>query len=197
MRELPPRARRIRRRHLQGLTQIRTTSACAENTWPARLLPWSTRNYLRVRGEYGAYSTGTSGCLELPPRARRIPLPRVKASNRDGTTSACAENTSRIPGVSWAFRNYLRVRGEYAEPRYHTKRDQELPPRARRIRGTRLGGWSKPGTTSACAENTGQGLVLENVIGNYLRVRGEYHSGACILCSRWELPPRARRIHQT
>ena len=72
-----------------------------------------SRNYLRVRGEYGAYSTGTSGCLELPPRARRIHQYQEWGRYLDGTTSACAENTEYPRVVVGVNRNYLRVRGEY------------------------------------------------------------------------------------
>ena len=53
------------------------------------------------------------------------------------------------------------------------------------------------GTTSACAENTGRGLVLENIIRNYLRVRGEYVPPPIYPPPLEELPPRARRIHIT
>ena len=51
------------------------------------------------------------------------------------------------------------------------------------------------GTTSACAENTGQNTSPEPMWWNYLRVRGEYRT--CGACERFcgELPPRARRIH--
>ena len=50
------------------------------------------------------------------------------------------------------------------------------------------------GTTSACAENTVTIRVEGFQHGNYLRVRGEYCSQAKSCVSRWELPPRARRI---
>ena len=111
--ELPPRARRIL--HVVGGNHLSagTTSACAENTdrsdWPGR----GTRNYLRVRGEYGVDAFLLGQQLELPPRARRIQASHSISSVRIGTTSACAENTSITgskPGCSW---NYLRVRGEY------------------------------------------------------------------------------------
>ena len=51
---------------------------------------------------------------------------------------------------------------------------EELPPRARRIRGFFT---DKPvdfGTTSACAENTPWCRTPCTGAGNYLRVRGEY-----------------------
>ena len=50
--ELPPRARRIRRKALGGFFDAGTTSACAENTFfhpHGKRTGW---NYLRVRGEY-------------------------------------------------------------------------------------------------------------------------------------------------
>mgnify|MGYP000927026732 CR=1 FL=1 len=52
IRELPPRARRIRKNipvHCHGLG---TTSACAENTAAKNHFILFNRNYLRVRGEY-------------------------------------------------------------------------------------------------------------------------------------------------
>ena len=70
-----------------------TTSACAENT---RLGGWSKpvmRNYLRVRGEYGAHRIMIRRVPELPPRARRI-QPKIFRHGKK----------------HW---NYLRVRGEY------------------------------------------------------------------------------------
>ena len=50
------------------------------------------------------------------------------------------------------------------------------------------------GTTSACAENTGVGVAPCYGVGNYLRVRGEYHRVMIWGRSTGELPPRARRI---
>ncbi|VEI98270.1 Uncharacterised protein [Corynebacterium matruchotii] len=91
--ELPPRARRIfviKSRKPGGLG---TTSACAENTTHPRARRQSTRNYLRVRGEYTSGIISVVSSMELPPRARRI-LPAFTDSIPDnGTTSACAENT--------------------------------------------------------------------------------------------------------
>ena len=53
---------------------------------------------------------------------------------------------------------------------------------------------SKKGTTSACAENTLFNKRHDEEIGNYLRVRGEYGVGGCLVRAVPELPPRARRI---
>ena len=90
--------------------------------------------------------------------------------------------------------NYLRVRGEYATDRISYSLSAELPPRARRIRPTRGGLNTITGTTSACAENTGNRFHVSVVAWNYLRVRGEYlmFGNAATLTN--ELPPRARRI---
>ena len=52
--ELPPRARRIRARLMLVKVRLGTTSACAENTTPARSIGKMNWNYLRVRGEYQA-----------------------------------------------------------------------------------------------------------------------------------------------
>ena len=91
--ELPPRARRIHYCFRQDHWGGGTTSACAENTraWQGQ---YSGRgNYLRVRGEYKVEFAANLMLVELPPRARRIPLTRDNARSILGTTSACAENT--------------------------------------------------------------------------------------------------------
>ena len=91
-----------------------------------------------------------------------------------GTTSACAENTwSKNVWLGYR-RNYLRVRGEYAWRDELTTHTEELPPRARRIRHVAAYGEVATGTTSACAENTGDRVQSWAEAGNYLRVRGEY-----------------------
>ena len=53
--------------------------------------------------------------------------------------------------------NYLRVRGEYPVILLSAPLIVELPPRARRILFASLFEKFLPGTTSACAENTGLG----------------------------------------
>ena len=70
-----------------------TTSACAENTFYMLHRSDYYGNYLRVRGEYYMKSKFGVDLVELPPRARRIPMDRAKRPVNSGTTSACAENT--------------------------------------------------------------------------------------------------------
>ena len=70
----------------------------------------------------------------------------------------------------------------------------ELPPRARRIQWRRASRRSRPGTTSACAENTADDEQLRPMGRNYLRVRGEYPRNYDMCHIVKELPPRARRI---
>ena len=171
-----------------------TTSACAENTHPATHNNALSRNYLRVRGEYALDYLHGLLRTELPPRARRIRLPRIILFSSTGTTSACAENTPGAASRSCAIWNYLRVRGEYPFVPPDSILVPELPPRARRIL-QRAGQVSVGGgTTSACAENTRSCHRIEDWCRNYLRVRGEYPQ------RKWpgrlppELPPRARRI---
>ena len=148
-----------------------------------------------MRGEYLASSFPAYSSLELPPRARRIPL-RFFAYVQDfGTTSACAENTNRFHAYIVACRNYLRVRGEYSTPRLVGSILAELPPRARRIRWVSLAMMGCTGTTSACAENTAYSACTLPVLRNYLRVRGEYYTMLKAVQAGVELPPRARRIH--
>ena len=57
-------------------------------------------------------------------------------------------------GSVWLWRNYLRVRGEYAISSGLVKPLMELPPRARRILSHTRTNQAGGGTTSACAENT-------------------------------------------
>ena len=92
--ELPPRARRILVAFSRISLAIGTTSACAENTRIILIAITANRNYLRVRGEYTPPSEDDWGHVELPPRARRIRLPREVLTATQGTTSACAENTA-------------------------------------------------------------------------------------------------------
>ena len=72
--------------------------------------------------------------------------------------------------------------------------EMELPPRARRIQPFSCGNKIGMGTTSACAENTEYFRGVNDILGNYLRVRGEYPVPNTPNRHRWELPPRARRI---
>ena len=111
-----------------------TTSACAENTpYPTHRCP-SRRNYLRVRGEYVTIEALEYLDVELPPRARRIPVLAGPGVTDRGTTSACAENTLSSCSLQNHYRNYLRVRGEYTSATISEALSTELPPRARRIR---------------------------------------------------------------
>ena len=70
-------------------------------------------NYLRVRGEYCEEKHMRLDHSELPPRARRIPPMVRNDRGKNGTTSACAENTIAPTLTRASCRNYLRVRGEY------------------------------------------------------------------------------------
>ena len=80
-------------KHMGDVDKLRTTSACAENTY-ARISSWRpSPNYLRVRGEYGLLRAFRRLGLELPPRARRI--------------------LTAVGALTAGFKNYLRVRGEY------------------------------------------------------------------------------------
>ena len=99
VKELPPRARRIRQQQTQSRHYTGTTSACAENTVSTASNIFSFRNYLRVRGEYKTVIKLEGEKMELPPRARRILQGNTAIPHRRGTTSACAENTPRTPGA--------------------------------------------------------------------------------------------------
>ena len=66
------------------------------------------------------------------------------------------------------------MRGEYPITRVMNSSDKELPPRARRIPDWEAATVADPGTTSACAENTILVTLHKVLLGNYLRVRGEY-----------------------
>ena len=147
-----------------------------------------------MRGEYRSGRIRREISRELPPRARRIRLGQAQGHRRNGTTSACAENTEPPHHLRMIGGNYLRVRGEYHCPRQDQYFSWELPPRARRI-PTMLPAFIRPGgTTSACAENTLLPRYPPRKPGNYLRVRGEYNTWVWRPGQMLELPPRARRI---
>ena len=136
------------------VTDVGTTSACAENTPIAFQVKPRLGNYLRVRGEYSLEAANTRLRVELPPRARRILRIYRGWCTPLGTTSACAENTAKTLITRPEGGNYLRVRGEYLTLGIDGSAKAELPPRARRIQlgSEERGGFL--GTTSACAENT-------------------------------------------
>ena len=192
--ELPPRARRILGKSTTAVVAGGTTSACAENTPQDARYGRVYRNYLRVRGEYRRECTAQMGFLELPPRARRIPIHSSRAEVEQGTTSACAENTQPGGMGRRECRNYLRVRGEYLSVAAFSITFAELPPRARRIRPRAVMAVVLIGTTSACAENTWLPHCCIAWSRNYLRVRGEYKILWPQPTRAMELPPRARRI---
>ena len=95
-RELPPHTWRIRGVDFHHHIKNGTTSACAENTLSGWVRPKTLWNYLRVRGEYCSPVVDDTLNMELPPRARRIRNLNKQRRRRDGTTSACAENTIYI-----------------------------------------------------------------------------------------------------
>ena len=66
-----------------------------------------------MRGEYKVEHMIAELTAELPPRARRIHGKIVRGVVKQGTTSACAENTVGLFRRCVGRRNYLRVRGEY------------------------------------------------------------------------------------
>jgi len=132
-RELPPRARRIRKWPWRQCAGRGTTSACAENTARRLLARGPNRNYLRVRGEYEVFQHRATNGEELPPRARRIRKNIPVHCHGLGTTSACAENTAAKNHFILFNRNYLRVCGEYRLALVTRQICRELPPRARRI----------------------------------------------------------------
>ena len=153
-----------------------TTSAYAENTVLCPVVVLGPGNYLRVRGEYLAVGWPLDGRKELPPRARRILELDDTATDDDGTTSACAENTAPSSALTDPNWNYLRVRGEYESFGEFAHQITELPPRARRIQYRSSALRCHVGTTSACAENTRRKRLWLLAARNYLRVRGEYRS---------------------
>ena len=113
-----------------------------------------SRNYLRVRGEYGLIERMQQIWQELPPRARRIRTRVALVVGNDRTTSACAENTANVRDARSDRSNYLRVRGEYKVSPQVSVSTVELPPRTRRILDGAEKANEMSGTTSAYAENT-------------------------------------------
>ena len=132
--------------------------------------------------------------MELPPRTRRILQTNQPEPKKLGTTSAHAENTCNNLSTWWAWRNYLRARGEYWWVSYEYDASQELPPRTRRIPHPMEVKQSLKGTTSAHAENTIALPLCHSRFRNYLRARGEYSVVARAPWRGSELPPRTRRI---
>ena len=131
-----------------------TTSAHAENTCAGEVFSLADENYLRVRGEYDDGLPNITAGQELPPRTRRIPRRCRRRPDRPGTTSAYAENTPVPEWFGGLTKNYLRVRGEYADLNKDLFDAGELPPRTRRIRENTSVCPVLKGTTSAYAENT-------------------------------------------
>ena len=172
--ELPPHARRILVVAWAEVSLHGTTSACAENTLKTNSNKISSRNYLRMRGEYGMRHGMPRGPRELPPHARRILCEVKRHRGVHGTTSACAENTIQLIITASFQRNYLRMRGEYHRRTTCDFAEWELPPHARRIQACAMASAMRSGTTSACAENTGGCRGSGCRAGNYLRMRGEY-----------------------
>ena len=147
-----------------------------------------------MRGEYSPWLPHHQGFVELPPHARRIRYRLCFFADHGGTTSACAENTMTCSMPRKLYRNYLRMRGEYALPACHATSQSELPPHARRILQHVMDIETSQGTTSACAENTRAGQGGDDLERNYLRMRGEYRGLARRVAGITELPPHARRI---
>ena len=147
-----------------------------------------------MRGEYAHPNLRPGVLSELPPRARRIHPNQPRRGKIPGTTSACAENTLYTRRCDEPPGNYLRVRGEYRTLKTAWDEVMELPPRARRIHLSSKISGSNKGTTSACAENTGDPPPRHTRSRNYLRVRGEYLCAISFKIATQELPPRARRI---
>ncbi len=175
--EVVPHTRRIPIVLMLVLFITGTTSACAENTLVGFAPAPRGWNYLRVRGEYRPFETAPTSTRELPPHTWRIRGVDFHHHIKNGTTSACAENTGPARFSLICRRNYLRVRGEYTPGANRCPPRRELPPRARRIRTNLNAVFALIGTTSACAENTLSGWVRPKTLWNYLRVRGEYYMG--------------------
>ena len=104
--ELPPHARRIRGIEQEKRFSGGTTSACAENTPGSVGREACPGNYLRMRGEYCNSELTQASLPELPPHARRILLPIDLGGVKNGTTSACAENTVILGVLDQGDRNY-------------------------------------------------------------------------------------------
>ena len=92
------------------------------------------------------------------------------------------------------IRNYPRLRGEYDTLDAQSSNALELPPLARGIRGVVSVQAANWGITPACAGNTLGRLLVELVLLNYPRLRGEYSASAAFSFFSMELPPLARGI---
>ena len=152
----PPRVRsrpahRPRNRWRPGIT-----SACAEQTRPARLLSSSIRDHLRVCGADMIPDATADTAAGSPPRVRSRHGSAGRRDAHGGITSACAEQTRSPGNPSGRTRDHLRVCG--ADDRNGRRRFGHVgsPPRVRSRRAFLGVGCVGVGITSACAEQTGE-----------------------------------------
>ena len=191
--EIPPHARRRGLLHTRPHRDYGNTSARAEKRTRTCGTAYSTRKYLRTRGEESHQRSINRRAMEIPPHARRREgLARVSCGDY-GNTSARAEkrSTARVLGV--ISRKYLRTRGEEGRPEIPNQQGSEIPPHARR-RGTHDPRHLWPhGNTSARAEKSEPVVNLSGRRGKYLRTRGEESRYGPATCATAEIPPHARR----
>ena len=148
----PPRVRSRRVARPPYRTEMGITSACAEQTATFLCSTCRCRDHLRVCGADTSLSRMSPG--------------------RGGITSACAEQTWCWRGRRRLWWDHLRVCGADAFIRYTCTSQSGSSPRVRSRRCRRLLQRRERGITSACAEQTYEGLLTRKVTWDHLRVCG-------------------------
>ena len=132
--------------------------------------------------------------MELPPLARRILHFRSAAFENVGITPTRAGNTGVHRWWRTRFRNYPRLREEYARTLPSSTVISELPLLARVIQVTAKIISENQRITPACAGNTRPCCRGCPRTRNYPGSRGEYETMSFSPFQRVELPPLARGI---
>ena len=153
-----PRVRSRLHAPLEALVRPRITSACAEQTPTARTCSSITTDHLRVCGADLTWVWATSRRDGSPPRVRSRPTGYTPVFDNNGITSACAEQTGRDGTRKSRGTDHLRVCG--ADPPLKETRsvDEGSPPRVRSRPASAYGRSPGRGITSACAEQTPNGV---------------------------------------
>ena len=168
----PPRVRSRRSGRAGVWAERGITSACAEQTiWRNAAKP-RPRDHLRVCGADEWFDHGRPTEEGSPPRVRGRLGVLDPFGERDGITSACAEQTGAWTSRGGRCRDHLRVCGADLDAVSSMLMPAGSPPRVRsghRHGGRHAGG---RGITSACAEQTRWATMIGSHAGDHLRVCG-------------------------
>ncbi len=187
---------------LRGHAVASPCNACGGSPPPARRAQCFPRGpqgrfpvHLRLRGErssglvHGAWSSGP------PPPARRARALRHPRSDRQRSTSACAESARRDGLPRGPRPAHLRLRGEHDDTHYTLPGGIGSPPPARRAPQPHGGPQTVRRFTSACAESTHRSSACCRRTSAHLRLRGEHGPSRHQDIVQVGPPPPARRAH--